>query len=163
MRRAPGVSKLLEADFMNNTRGYRLLWYNFQSLRRKLKMYLTFKTFRSKLNSITIIVNLHPSFSSKFPLEVIDKALINSWNSMDPSCILWLLSISFVKDYYIVLIKYSENKRSKFARIPVRKKLGVDFDKPGLSQQTVGTIFQKSFVPENIHIGRGLSMKIIVL
>ena len=33
------------------------------------------------------------------------------------------------------------------------EKLGVDFDKPCLSQQTVGTIFQKSFVPGNIHIG----------
>ena len=74
-------------------------------------------------------------------------------------CILWLLSISFVKDYYIVLIKHSENKRSKLARIAVRKKLSVNLDKACLSQQTVGTVFQKSFVPENIHIGRELSME----
>ena len=38
----------------------------------------------------------------------------------------------------------------------MRKKLGVDLDKACLSQQTVGTIFQKSFVPENIHIGSGV-------
>ena len=35
----------------------------------------------------------------------------------------------------------------------MRKKLGVDLDKACLSQQTVGTIFQKSFVPGNVHIG----------
>ena len=66
-----------------------------------------------------------------------------------------------MKDYYIVLIKHSENKRSKFARIAVRKKLGVNFDKPGLSQQTVGTIFQKSFVPENIQRGSGVKLSSI--
>ena len=32
------------------------------------------------------LVNLHPSFSSRFPRDVIDKARINSWNSMEPSC-----------------------------------------------------------------------------
>lgn len=33
-----------------------------------------------------MIYNLQCNFSSKFPLEVIDKALMNSSNSIEPSC-----------------------------------------------------------------------------
>ena len=50
-------------------------------------------------------------------------------------------------DYYIVLVKHSKNQRGKFAWIAVREKLGVNFDKSSLGEETIRAIFQESFVP----------------
>lgn len=82
--------------------------------------------------------HLQCNFSSKFPLDVIDSARMNSSNSIEPSCGMeterkWniiddVVDITGNKNTHVVLIKDAKDERCKFTWITLREELFVDFN-----------------------------------
>ena len=47
----------------------------------------------------------------------------------------------------LIFVKHTKYKRGELCRVSVGEELGVDLDEALLGEQTVGTVFEKSFVP----------------